>query len=365
MTQYFQETNMKAKFSFLTMVICAMLSSVYAEESAIKAEIETLADNAATKLSESGGNGQTIAIANFDNKSPKATQADMGHAVAEVITERFKKANKFVIIENRQINKIVSQLEIEQTGLYDSKKTASVGNLVGAQFMIVGSVTEIGGFYNVTLRVVKIETGEVFVTESKVIPTNVMDSVAELYKPAAYRILLGAGLMKRNIGNLSNTGSDFDVLLGLFYQISGNNEFLIFGDFQIPKSSSRFYEDSVPGVNALSVQTQLTATVAAGYAYRIPITRIFSIKPAATFGYQFAKYGPSVSGSAAYSYNSPILYSSLFLTFLENNPVSFWLAPGFEYAFKPFGFVKPAPFSGTDNGSIYGFSIRAGIMVYI
>lgn len=351
---------MKAKLFLISWLILACLCSTYAEESAIKAEIEGLADKAAAKLSESGGNNQTIAIANFDNKSPKATQENMGHAVAEVITERFKKANKFVLIENRQINKIVSQLELEQTGLYDSKKTASVGNLVGARYMIVGSVSEMGGFYNVALRVVKIETGEVLVTESKEIPVNVMDSVAALYKPAAYRVLLGAGLMKRNIGNLSNTGSDFDVLLGLFYQISGNNEFLFFGDFQIPKQAGRGYDDST-----LSVQTQLTATIAAGYAYKIPITRIFSMKPVVALGYQFAKYGPSVSGAASYSYNSPIFYGSIFLTFLENSPVSFWIAPGFEYAFKAFGFSKPAPFSGTDDGPIYGVSVRAGIMLYI
>lgn len=353
-----------------------------AAESPVKAEIEELADRAISRLIELGAANQSIAVADFDNKSTKANDANLGHAASEVVTERFIRSGKFVVIEKRQITKIVSQLEIEQSGLYDSKKTAAVGNLIGAKYMVVGSVSEIGGFYNTSLRIVKIETGEIVISESKEISASTMNAVAELYKPASYRIILGAGLMGQSTAKQMLDAS-LDLHLGLSYEFATNN----YAIFSV--SGSIVETGAAPGfgigyTTASGAQTSYNSflfrrhffNILAGYAYSLNITPILSIKPYIAAGIGFGAYGSAAPNNVKQEINfvSPMAEVGLYLTILERNPFSFWVSPGFNYAFSNFQYsttvredaTGTAKFAASDQAtSLYGFFLRGGFMLYI
>ncbi len=367
----------------LIKAFCLVLAlPVSAAASAVKADIEELADRAIGKLVEQGGANQTIAVADFDHKSTKNSDTNLAHATSEVITEKFIKSGKFVVIEKRQITKIISQLELEQTGLYDSKKTAAVGNLIGAKYMVVGSISELGGFYNTALRIVKVETGEVIISESKEISAGTMNAVAELYKPASYRIILGAGLMGQNTAKQTLDAS-LDLHLAMSYEFLSNNHAL----FSV--SGSIIETSATPGLGigyttATGTQTSYKSflfrrhffNILAGYAYSINITPILTIKPYIAAGVGFGAFGSNLLSNVKQEINfvSPMAEVGLYLTILEKNPFSFWISPGFNYAFSKFEYSTrvqedasgTAKFTAADQStSLYGFFLRGGFMLYI
>lgn len=364
--------------SQLFVFVAAIYSS---DESQTKAEIQGLAGKAIKALLEAGGSNQTIAIADFDNKSPKAQTNNMGHAVSEVLTERFKKSGKFILIENRQISKILSQLEIEQTGLYDSKKTSSVGNLVGAKFMIVGSVSELGTQFNISIRIVKIETGEVIVTESKEIPTETMNSVAALYKPAPYRVIIGAGFLTQKIGSQTINGS-IEFNAGILYELATNHLLLfnITGSFFTTSSAPGFTTAVTPAIGAQSqynafLRRKSQINILLGYAYAFYPTQILSIKPYISAGMSIAAFDLNTAlVEQQIKYQSPLVEGGVFITILDKNPFSFWISPGFTYAFKSLDYSDVGTRSAGGSteisnisltGSPLGFFIRGGLMLYI
>jgi curli biogenesis system outer membrane secretion channel CsgG len=360
----------------------ALSTSNTAAESAVKADIEELADRAISKLADSGGLNQAVAVADFDNKSAKAIEANLGHAASEVITERFIKSGKFVVIEKRQITKIVSQLELEQTGLYDSKKTAAVGNLIGAKFMVVGSVSEIGGFFNTSLRIVKIETGEIILSESKEISAITMNSVADLYKPADYRFILGAGLMgQKAAGQMFHAALDLHLAINYAFTQKHNALFSVSGSI-IDTGAS-------PGIGITYTATSGVQTpyktslirshffnILAGYSYSIHITPILSIKPYLAAGIGFGSYRANLLSNIKQEINftSPVAEIGTYITILERNPLSLWISPGFNYAFNKFEYstavqadtAGAAKFTASDqSSSLFGFFVRGGFMIYI
>ncbi len=78
-------------------------------------------------------------------------------------------------VDDQALNDILNQLKFQQSGLFDDKTVAQVGKLVGAQYVLRGTVSSIRKrtdrtdiiYYNITLQAVGIETGEIIWTDEK------------------------------------------------------------------------------------------------------------------------------------------------------------------------------------------------------
>ncbi len=78
-------------------------------------------------------------------------------------------------VDDQALNDILNQLKLQQSGLYDSRTVAQVGKLAGAKKILRGTISSIRKrterkdiiFYNITLQVVNIETGDILWTDEK------------------------------------------------------------------------------------------------------------------------------------------------------------------------------------------------------
>ncbi len=78
-------------------------------------------------------------------------------------------------VDDQALNDILNQLKLQQSGLYDSQTVAQVGKLVGAKKILRGTISSIRKrserkdiiFYNITLQIVNIETGDILWTDEK------------------------------------------------------------------------------------------------------------------------------------------------------------------------------------------------------
>ncbi len=107
-----------------------------------------------------------IAVLPFKNATAAAKRDDYGSAVADMITTALVNSKKFNVIERENIKKILKEQELWLSGLVDSGTTKKIGQLTGVSFLIVGSVSKLGNYIEIDLRMLDTETGKIVLSTS-------------------------------------------------------------------------------------------------------------------------------------------------------------------------------------------------------
>ncbi len=118
-----------------------------------------------------------MAILSVVNRTPYGQQR-IGNAVKDMLTTEISKTGCFVLVEREQLDKTLAEQALGQSGAIDSTFAPRVGKLIGAEFVMIGSVTQFGvrtetsdGFFKdsktqfadaaVDVKLVNVETGEI------------------------------------------------------------------------------------------------------------------------------------------------------------------------------------------------------------
>ncbi len=95
--------------------------------------------------------------------------------IMEKIRTRLINEGAAGFIDDQAVEDILNQMKLQQSGLFDNKTVAQVGRLVGAKLILRGTISSIRKktdrkdiiFYNITLQLVTIQTGEIVWTDEK------------------------------------------------------------------------------------------------------------------------------------------------------------------------------------------------------
>ncbi len=126
-----------------------------------------------------------VAVINFEDRSGYGH--NIGRGVADMLVTSLVESDKFIVIERAELDEILKEQGLGQTGLVTPQSAAEVGKLLGLQRIITGSITEfgskqdkvgggIGGFnigvstttarVAVDLRIINVNTGEIVMAKS-------------------------------------------------------------------------------------------------------------------------------------------------------------------------------------------------------
>ncbi len=84
-----------------------------------------------------------IAIAGFENNSTFHWWGDnLGYAAADELATQLVKTGKFTVIERQQLDAILAEQNLGQSGAVTAATAAKVGELLGAQILLMGSITQ-------------------------------------------------------------------------------------------------------------------------------------------------------------------------------------------------------------------------------
>ena len=88
-----------------------------------------------------------IAVLPFDDGSIQDRWWDEGHwdvgkGISDEFVTEFLKTNRFRLIEREQIDKIIEEQDFGQSGRVDTRTAASIGKILGVDFLVMGRVTE-------------------------------------------------------------------------------------------------------------------------------------------------------------------------------------------------------------------------------
>lgn len=108
---------------------------------------------------------KTIAIMPFDNFSTGEYQeklGGLGKGLADFFAFDFGKISSFTVVERDKIEFIMKEIELQKSGAVDKAAAVQVGKILGAKYMVFGSITQLD--YNnarMVVRVVSVETSEI------------------------------------------------------------------------------------------------------------------------------------------------------------------------------------------------------------
>lgn len=94
---------------------------------------------------------KAVAILNFDYSTVQSgvaaifgTNQDVGKGVADLLVEKLVKSGQYRVIERKAIDKIMAEQNFSNSDRADSNTAAKIGRLIGADAIIMGSITQFG-----------------------------------------------------------------------------------------------------------------------------------------------------------------------------------------------------------------------------
>ncbi len=135
----------------------------------------------------------TVAILPFADQSARsagsAKHKDAVEDSYEYVRTAIEQTNRFRVMTRTEIMQVLDEIKFERSGLVDISTAAQYGKMIGAQYIIVGNVTGIARrgseiFANLSLRMVEVETAEVFLSgrgkgKSKYDETEALENAAD------------------------------------------------------------------------------------------------------------------------------------------------------------------------------------------
>lgn len=107
----------------------------------------------------------TVAVMEFDNFSIGEYQEKLGpigKGLADFFEHDFSKISDVSVIERDKINYVLKELELQQSGAVDQSTAVEVGKILGAKFMVFGSITQLDDDHTrMVVRLVNVETSEI------------------------------------------------------------------------------------------------------------------------------------------------------------------------------------------------------------
>jgi TolB-like protein len=99
----------------------------------------------------------TVAVMDFESVG---SEEHLGKAVAEIMRTDLISTGRFLVLERSQLDKALSEQKLQKSGIIADKSVVELGKLLGANFIIIGSVVKMGTAYTINSRMIDMKTGE-------------------------------------------------------------------------------------------------------------------------------------------------------------------------------------------------------------
>ncbi|NOY78937.1 MAG: tetratricopeptide repeat protein [Calditrichaeota bacterium] len=122
---------------------------------------------------------KTLAVLYFQNNSlaDRQNMDPLRKGLADMLITELSKIQALKVIERSQLQQMIEEMKLGQSGLVDEQTAQKVGRLLGAQTLLLGSyVVMFGGKMRIDARIVEVETGRTLEAE------EVTGKVKDLFK---------------------------------------------------------------------------------------------------------------------------------------------------------------------------------------
>lgn len=169
-------------------IFTAILLSVYLTSCTTISDLQHLSVVSDPVYSGYTGLKRTIAVLNFDDDT-ELGQGKVGAAISDMIIGQLVRSGRFVVVERSQLEQILQEQGLGQTGLITEESAVQASKLLGAHVVVTGRLNDLTfrsgrhdfksdeekeqgfslaasiGIAEVSFKVLDIETGAIFISD--------------------------------------------------------------------------------------------------------------------------------------------------------------------------------------------------------
>lgn len=188
-----------------------------------------------------------IAVLNFDALGPNAKKNQIGQVIAELLIQRFSDYPGLKVIEREKLDLILKELNLNLSGAVTPDSIKRTGLILGVDYLLLGSVTELKNQFLIQARIVNVETAEVITAKSMSVNK---DSLIEKSQELNYlRQLSGISLMSGRI-NFDDLSFKKNGMGAELYYVLPNRNVLSFEIFKsLGDNTDIFRDEQVNAIN--------------------------------------------------------------------------------------------------------------------
>jgi TolB-like protein len=181
---YLSNKEKKMRIRLIAVVFLLAALSVYGQSNRpvpLDSAIEEAAKNMDARIAAKS----KIALISFN--APSALFSDY---VLDELTANLVNSGHLIVVDRKEIDLIRGELNFQYSGDVDDNSMQEFGRMLGAQSIVSGSLTDIGGVYRIVIRVLNVQTAAVevqyrtnIVNDSKV--KALLEGTSKLSKKSA------------------------------------------------------------------------------------------------------------------------------------------------------------------------------------
>ncbi len=137
-----------------SIILISVLNVIWGQETTLNAET-------AAQLAEGK---QTVAILDFEGRGINQMEAA---TLTDRLMSEMVSTDAVIMVERNQMNEILQEQGLQQSGCTSSECAAEVGALLGVQNMVSGAFGKLGNTYTVDAKMFSVETGATIRSSSK------------------------------------------------------------------------------------------------------------------------------------------------------------------------------------------------------
>ena len=132
----------RVKYSSL---LALLLAAIVAAGCAPKAKVPEQAQEAEPSyVITTTGPKKRVGVVKFENKATYAKRYRVGQAIVDIVTTELAKTDAFILVERNQLEEVLKEQALGQSGAIDPATAAQAGRILGLQAMIIGTISEFG-----------------------------------------------------------------------------------------------------------------------------------------------------------------------------------------------------------------------------
>jgi len=134
-----------------------------------------------------------VAVTPFEVIGESSRADVLSHGLAQAIANDLSQLPDIQVAERLQLSAVLQELRLQQAGLVNTQNAAAVGELLGANLIMVGSVQDIQGVIRIQVRAVQTESGKVLFGVENEGPVKTVDDFFSLEDKVTRGIVLHLG----------------------------------------------------------------------------------------------------------------------------------------------------------------------------
>lgn len=122
----------------------------------------------------------TVAISDFQNRTGKIYLDTWEQQVPEFLKSELSRSPDITLLERRDLKAILDEQTLTMSGLVDTATAQQVGKLLGAQYVITGTVTQVASRIRIDAKIISVASGKTVSEKAEAPDTKYLSEMAEL-----------------------------------------------------------------------------------------------------------------------------------------------------------------------------------------